>query len=409
MGMFDRLFGSASSTPEVSDPLAEETAAVRTLIGEAITNARTAALAEGRQPNLSDYMEAANDLSGRAEQQGLAWGPRVFADLSGQRLEGFVIRQEDLYPSQEQKDLMKDVLDLDNDQAINDFYAAFQTQFSLNNAVLEGVTFKPATTFDANRAEGARFNNVTFDGMGADDQIVLGQGQYTNIHFININHGQIVVSDGANIRGLDLQGQTASLEIGRAQITGLEAEGSTIVSLTATPGARITQANFNGATIEEASRLQGTVWDNGTFHGTDLRGVDFQGARLTNVQFVNCEVENLSFRGASLSNVSFTNMDLSGIDFTGVRITGPVFVNGVQISSERDLTAMRAAEDARAVLTPAAASVAKSAEPLNARDLGQSLYQFGKEFNEISLNQQQAAGPAGPTKGPSNDGPAMSF
>lgn len=85
-----------------NDPLAAQRARIKGFKEESLERASTEAHAEGRMPTLTDYFIACEMLG--AERRGLIadehlhWGPKVYTDLSGLTIDGFLIRREDLTP-----------------------------------------------------------------------------------------------------------------------------------------------------------------------------------------------------------------------------------------------------------------------------------------------------------------------
>lgn len=331
------LFGTSAAAAAPAEP--DEASRLFALRRTALDLAAATARHENRQPTLADYITAAESLRGQVETQGLQWGPRVYANLSGQTIRGFLIRREDIDAAPPE----------------------FQTNLSFERSIFDETVFRPATSYEPERSQGASFTNVTFDGMGEGDLVVLkrlenGRGgdiPYQDISFTHIQGGVITIDDGANIQGLSIAGATAHLDIGRAVISRLEATDAHLLSFTAARGAQFNTVIFNGATIAGNSQLTGTVWNNATFNGTNLDSVDLSGAQLTNVSFVGAHVTNMNLSGARLNGVSFVDVDLSALQFdANTRLTN-VTVNGHTFNSPEALRAYIAAQSVAAPLQSA--------------------------------------------------------
>ncbi len=359
-GFLGRLFGrstnDATKVPAPAEPASQLSPEAQILFdykSEALALAKASASAQGNKPTMTDYFIATQQIGEKyADQmaiQGVKWTPTVIADLSGQRIDGFQINKSDMQPSkqtlmaaslrasqsaQEQGrkptlsdtlaalqqvqqskeklpsiESMKDMMDLDGDHAISSFFAAIDHHADFKGTVFSNVDFHPAGTLmrDGENGvaltEGASFNNVKFDGMGPEDALTLSKGNYQNIHFTNIKGGSIAIADGTMVDGMDIRGAYASLSIGRASLSNLDATGAHIVHLDAAPGAQISQANFEGATIDMASNLQGSTWKNVAFTDANLIDVDMSGAALNNVRFNKTAMAGLDLSGATLNNV----------------------------------------------------------------------------------------------------------
>lgn len=329
---------------------------------------------ESYKPTMTDYFIAAEKLGrerGLSEQE---WNPKIFADLSGQKIDGFQINQSDMQPPKAARMLagiraqqtaqaegrkptradtlaalqqiqqsgeklpsiesMMDAYDLDGDHAISNFYDDIDRHAKFEGTLFANVSFHPAGTLmrDGENGvaltEGASFQNVTFDGMTGNDTLTLKRGQYEDIKLTNIKGGTIEIADGTQIDGMDVRGMHAELHIGRASVSNLDASGARVVRLEAAPGAQITHANFDGATIEMASKLEGSVW----------KDVSFTGANLVDVEM----------RGASLSNVRFDDTSLAGLDLSAAKIEN-LRINGELISDPQKLAEFGIIIDQRTV------------------------------------------------------------
>lgn len=394
----------------------------------ALAMARDAAAArgDGHKPTMTDYFIAAVELgeSRRVEmmEQGIQWNAKMIADLSGQRIDGFQINKSDMHPRPEVlqmatlramtaasetgmqaqlSDVLKeiqriqmngeridgseqsmaqiqqgiesleDAMDLDGNATIA-FYEAIDHHADFKGTVFSNVSFHPAGTLmrDGENGvaltDGASFNNVTFDGMMPDDTLSLARGDYQNIRLTNIRGGHIDIADGTQVDGMDIRGAQASLSIGRASISRLDARGAHLVHLEAAPGAEINQATFAGATIDMASSLNGSVWKQVQFTDANLVDVNMAGATLSNVRFTNTSLDGLSLAGASLTNVSFQGSDVADVDFSGARFSN-VTVNGLPVRSAEDIAMVQQLQEVRGILqnaTHALTQPQRAADPV---------------------------------------------
>lgn len=326
---------------------------------------------DGSRPTMTDYFIASQTVGElRADEmaaRGVQWTPKVIADLSGQHIEGFQINKADMEPSQNLRQFatiratemaqsqgrkatlpdilramqsiqqsgekipsmaslqsgiesLKDEMDLDGDHAINDFFADIDHHARFEGTIFSNVSFHPAGTLmrDGENGvaltEGASFENVTFDGMGAEDAVTLARGSYTNIAFSNIKGGAIEIADGTQVNGMNIRGAQASLHIGRAALSNLDATGAHIISLEAKAGAQISQATFVGATIDMASELHGSQWRNVTFKEANLGHVDMAGTTLSGVHFTNTNLEGLNLSGATINDMVVDGKPITSTD-----------------------------------------------------------------------------------------------
>lgn len=82
--------------------MVQQRATVRAMKEEALARAAADARAESRMPTMTDYFIACETLRGERKAelaaQQIQWGPKVYADLSGLTIKGYLIRKEDLVP-----------------------------------------------------------------------------------------------------------------------------------------------------------------------------------------------------------------------------------------------------------------------------------------------------------------------
>lgn len=320
---------------------------------QALGMARATAEAEGRAPNLTDYWRAAltmPELEGNASK---------ISDLSGQTLDGFTIRYEDIYPDQATLDSMRDVqgpkiepganngirnlrnfLDADGNgtiepEEISDFYREVQANMNFSGAQFHNVTFQPATTLEIfSHANGAQFANITLDGLGAGETLTIGtqrehpganRESYANVRLINDQGGIIRVNSNATVNGLALENGNTVLEVaGGGQVNQLQVTGET-VALVIQPQGQLFLPSFEGATFTPSSSMRGAILRGNMmddrfygFRNCDLTDLSFENATISGTSFEGSTMKNVSFRGARLSDTTMKNVDLSSVDFTGV-------------------------------------------------------------------------------------------
>lgn len=415
-----------SSASDTADAAASEGLSPAELLDgykkEALQIARANAGIDGRPPTISDYYIACEQLGEQHEhrmaRQGLEWNAKIYADMRGQTLDGFLIRQgeiepdasaqqaairlaaqqrgvspdklalSDVYDAMRQVNDLRDqqpqtpqgvqsaenFFDLDQDHTVSNFYAeasrAYEDiglQAGFGDASFVGCTFHPAGTLTRYHTEGASYRDCTFDASQEGDVVTLKNGQYENIAFTNIQGGTIEIADGAQIHGMDITGAHASLTIGHASVDALTAEGARIVTLSAASGAVISNSEFSGTTIDMASEIAGSRWQNVTFEQANLQSVDFKGTQLSNVTFRDSDLSGVSFAGAMLRQVNFTGSELSGLNLEGARLE-QVSVNGVPVKSPEHLALTPDVIAAGKGLVDSWATPARSAEE-TAREL----------------------------------------
>lgn len=84
------------------DPAVAKLARVKALKEEALANAAADAAHEGRKPTLTDYFIACEVLgeknASELRAENIAWDRKIYTDLSGLTVQGYLIRQEDIAP-----------------------------------------------------------------------------------------------------------------------------------------------------------------------------------------------------------------------------------------------------------------------------------------------------------------------
>ena len=281
----DFLLGSPVEE-DLATPLAAEAQSLDQYKAEALGMASRAAQAEQRNPTLEDYFAAAQQLGQDRDLPANEWNPRVFADLSGQNINGFLIsepKKQEAPTVGAEKNI--DALNLDGDGQINvAALSQFYDNVRFDKANLHGCIVDPATSFNDEVAKAASLENVTFTNMKDGDNFTFGAGEYHNITMTDI-HGGNITFEGTKVDGLDRSGaQVASITMdSQTVIRGLDATGARIVKLHAEPGAIIAGATFENTTIGMGSDVRGTQWQDVQINNSNLQGVDFSGVEMKNV------------------------------------------------------------------------------------------------------------------------------
>jgi hypothetical protein len=101
------FFAFLKRTPEAAapDPMAQHLAAIKALKTHALSMAIADAHADKRMPTITDYFIACEMLgqekSAELAEKNIVWNVKVYADLSGLHIDGFLMRKEDLTPPTE--------------------------------------------------------------------------------------------------------------------------------------------------------------------------------------------------------------------------------------------------------------------------------------------------------------------
>lgn len=394
-------------------PLEQETAAapavvpqqkqIKDLKNEALGKAIADAKAENRPPYLTDYLQAAINLSDKARDLGVTWNGKEIANLAGMTIDGFTLREEDIKPSPEGIEKLSALMDLGGDATVSDFYREIGNIDNFKGTVFNNVNFHPASTLMlVNKAVDAQFSNVTLSGLQVGQEAVMGSGradskeQFNTVTFENISGGSIIINDFTIARNIHLEGASmAELRIGgRAQVNDLHAEGAHIVKLSAASGAQIVRAHFEGATIDQASNLKGSEWRNCEFSGATLNNVDFRGAQLSDVHFVGTDLTGVNFCGARLSNCSMATTDLASIKTDDTTFFHNVMVNNQRVDSVAHFVTMQKAVAIGRAMAPAIQAVGGMTTPgmtaQKVADIGAALNTAMSSGLDLSVTQQRS-------------------
>ena len=345
--------------------------------------------AQNRQPTLEDYRLAAEAFAKTPDGQDLAdqgkWSPKIAADLSGQNIKGFEIKEKSLTSSKPTERKTTNMWDQDGDHTINDFY----TNIDFTGAKLKDCIVDPATSFNDEIAKAKSLENIKFNHMEAGDTFTFGQGHYENITLTNINGGEIDFK-GSKIHGLNMEGAKAtSITMdSHTSISNLHAEGAHIVTLKGAPGATLSHAHFEGATIDMASDMKGMTLNHVDFKNANLGHVDMHGAKLKNVNFEGIDeagLKGLDLSGAELHNVKINGKAIKSpaeLKSFGVIIDGDTkadtsreFAMKAQVDEiKKNAQTWGQAKENEATVSPAMAMQAKPAEPQASAAVSMSYY-----------------------------------
>ena len=365
MGIFDKLLSRASG-PDTAAPDAdiEEQSRLAGYKADALQKARETAAREkpARAPTLTDYFKAAltiPGLEGKAEE---------IADLSGQLLDGFLIRHEDIYPTVDQQKAnmadakgpsvepgigaLRNFFDADGNGTIepveiSSFYKKVQDNMRFDGTQFHNVTFQPATTLEIfNKAEGAQFANITLDGLKKDEVLTIGtmetgEGRpreiFRNVRLIKDEGGTITVAANATLNVLTVEGGNTVLIIASgAQVKQLSVKDEEI-SLNVQQNGQLFLPSFEGASFTPDSSMRGAVLRGNTmddrfygFKNCALNGMSFEKASLSGMIFDSTDLSGVSFKGARLADCVMKDTDLAKADFAGVSIHNLTIERGGQ-------------------------------------------------------------------------------
>jgi len=289
-----------------------------------IDQARAKAHEKGEQFSLEHYRKECESYATTEQGQAMAasgkWKPAIYADLSGQNLNG--IRLSDP-KSVKSASLNKpghqltpatqgdyDSFDRDGDGQINNpAIGQFYDEIRLNGASLRAAFVEPATSFNEEIAKAKNLEHMTFSGMTDGDKFTLGAGAlHKNIRLENIKGGSITIPDGTQVEGMDIRGANAELHIGRASVSHLDASDARIVTFTTAEGAEISHSKFNGTTIGMGSQLNGSKWTDVEFNDANLGSVDMRNVTISNVRINRSNTEGLDLSGAAIDNLSINGI-----------------------------------------------------------------------------------------------------
>ena len=362
---------------------------------QAMADAARMAAAQNRPTTFGDYLIAAQRLGetrgDEMRQQGIQWNARSYATLDGQRINGMLIRRDDIEPpsaillrmaviaaTRQARDAgrdkatpsevmqavmdirqagtpqtaqgiegMENFLDLDLDHAVGDLYRTANAHASFHNTVFDQCSFHPAGTLMYDKVEGAEgstqivaitdgatFNNCVFDEMAPTDTVTLRPGKYNTITIINPNGGTLEFGSGAHSNGVTLgtadgkNPRTGAMEQG--DITLKVEERASLSHLQVNAGVRV--LSFD---IEAGGTLANSTINGATVHMDS----HLNGAQLSNVTFNDANMGYVDLSGAKLHKVAFNNSQLNGMNVSGAQMVD-VRVDGQLITSKEQLQAL---------------------------------------------------------------------
>ena len=271
---------------------------------------------------LVQYYQACVEVG---KQNGLdegQWNPRVFADLSGQKLENVMFNDPRKgAPSMPEIDKNYDGYDLDGDGQINsaaigEFYDNIcfskmvdgkKLQAEIRNGVVD-----PLTSFNEPLAD-AKLEGITFNNMKEGETFKVGPGcEIKDAKMTNVKGGEFYICAGGHIDGFDISGAHAALTIeSNASISNVTTDENTrILNLKVEKGGMIAHANFGEATISLVSEVQGAKFQNVQFGG-NLNGVDFSNTTNIGLQLHNANLQGAVFNGASFQDATLNGQPLT--------------------------------------------------------------------------------------------------
>jgi hypothetical protein len=388
--LFDNVRSALTPAPASSEALgafsgtADETREMFDLIEARIAEARAAAAERGPdvKPTLEDYRQACVAFGETEQGQAMVnegrWTPRAYANLGGQLGQGDTTRNHDLSGfaiSEPQKRTMTDVLNLDSDGAINDFYTNIDfTGANLNNAYVD-----PATSFNEEIARAKNLDGLTFNDMRAGDRFTFGAGNYSNINMTGVNGGEITFANNSRVTGLDIQGTSATVTMGDyAMVSNITTSaGFSMVNLAMGEGAVLANSNLTNATISMASEFeQGGAFQNVQF-GRNVAGLDFSGLELKNVSIDGVPIQRPS--DLAQFGISYDEKTLAS--------ASPEMVRAYDLAQIRATMQEAVASIGSSGPAPApAAQTAKVIAPLAAPDADNTLDSLARAQNIVAVN-----------------------
>lgn len=326
---------------------------------DALQQASAIATLENRKPTLDDYLATAMTLSA---QRGMEFTPEMAADLSGQTLDGFLIKEAKNHPT-----------------------PAFYDNLNFKDAILTNSLVDPAASFNTQLKHAGEIFATIFKGH-SDGQFELGHGKYNDITLEQFNGGTIIL-DHSQIDGLTMQGQKiAQLWMANgSSISNLCADGTSIVKIIADADTSIQHASFKDATISMAGTMKGMTLQDVDFTGTNLCNVDLSGAKLTKVTLPAKGMHGLNLSGATLNDITLDN---------GKAITSPEQLTALGATFEKPSTI--AFREPVAQIEHPVAKVEAARQTMN--PLAQLLGNKGIDLSGISGGEQASLATVTPGK-----------
>lgn len=297
------FFGGRSlaerNLPTNTNPEPERTPEAQALfdvIEDRLNEVRAVATANHTRPTLEQYREAceafAQTDAGKAMVAAKQWGPKIYANLSehdltwsgtdsaGKPLSGFSISE----PSKQQssKRVTSNLMDLDGDGAIGDFY----TNVDFNGANLKDAFVDPATSYNDEISKAGNLKGLTFHRMEDGDTFRFrAGGNYEDVKITGVNGGKIKFNDHSHVEGLTIEGKAAQISIGdHSTINDLNVSDEfRILKLKMGRNSVLSNSDLKESTVSMSSHFEpGATFQNVALHG-NLKGLDLSGVIINNV------------------------------------------------------------------------------------------------------------------------------
>ncbi len=259
-----------------------------------LDQARATASSKNEQFSLEHYRKASEAFAATEQGQKMVadkqWNPAIYADLSGQNLDGIRLSDPKVAVA-EPTHLSKptnadyDSFDRDGDGKINSpAVSSFYDNIRLDGASLREAFVEPATSFNVEVATAKDLKGITFSGMNDGDHFTFGaNAHYQDVRLENVHGGQITFN--GTVEGVSISGKSASIAIGdHARVSDVQtSDGFSIIHLDMGAGAVVSNADLSKATISMTSHFEaGAVLQNVQL-SSNLNGLDLSGVKLFNV------------------------------------------------------------------------------------------------------------------------------
>jgi len=267
-----------------------------------IDEARVKAHERGEQFSLEHYRKecelfATTTEEGKAMVRDGKWKPAIYADLSGQNLDGIRLSNPKSVklstPNKPGHNLSAatqadyDSFNRDGDCQINSpAVCQFYDEIRLNGTSLRAAFVEPATSFNEEIAKAKNLEHMTFSGMTKDDTFVFASGAYyKDIHLEKVEGGTVVFN--GSVDGVHLSGKEANIVVGpNAKVSHIEAApGFSMLEFKLGKGAIISDSDLRECTMSMTSYFEaGSTIQNVQF-GRNVDGMNLEGVTLRNVAF----------------------------------------------------------------------------------------------------------------------------
>lgn len=340
-----------------------------------LREARGDAEKHGNRPDLEHYRLACERFKeggkGREMAANNEWSPKAYADLSGLDLSGFSLSDPNKRPA-------TDLMNLDGDGAISDFYA----NISFHNANLNNTYVAPATSFNEEIAQAGNLDGLKFIGM-KDGEIFNFNGHYSNITLDNFKGGTINIAGGVD--GLNIEGGTARISLGANAVVNNINVSDDFRILKLTMGRdSVISGDLKQSTLSMACSFEkGATFRNVTMSG-NLNGLDFSGLTLQNVK-----IDGVAIKSAA----QLENYGVAYDPKTTTVSASPSFINecAMKCATAAALGAGTILDRAIKDINPPARN--PSDEPRTAQSVGHTIISGGQDvtLDNISLTNAVAS------------------